>query len=78
MDLTSEEFKNVPFPIGAIIATDDHVDEVCGVIARDLMQESYYMAKGELALFREMLAVDFDAVITTNYSYEFECHITDS
>lgn len=72
VDLTSEEFKNVPFPIGAIIATDDHVDEACGVIARDLMKESYYMAKGELALFREMLAVDFDAVITTNYSYEFE------
>lgn len=72
VDLTSEEFRNVPFPIGAIIATDDHVDEACEVVARDLMQESYYTAKGELALFQEMLAVDFDAVITTNYSYEFE------
>lgn len=58
-----------PFPLRAILATNDHIsiamkqyaDEFCGEIGPEL--------QGQL---QKLLAMQFDDIITTNYTYEIE------
>ena len=59
-----------PMPLKAILLTNDHIDRTM----RDIHQDLYgKINNGEQkALLRKLLSLDFDYILTTNYSYELE------
>lgn len=66
----SAEFLNAPFPLQAVLATDDAVDSAiksnresfCGVKEIEALRPS----------LTRLLTAGFDHILTTNYSYELE------
>lgn len=70
-----EEYKsngldNLPYPLQAIIYTHDNVNEGVDIISDWLLEEN---VNSELAEQLQILAdIGFDAILTTNYSYEIE------
>ena len=70
IDPASAEFKNAPFPLQAVLATDDTVDRsiksnrklFCGL--EDISNLN--------PLLIRLLTAGFDHILTTNYSYELE------
>ena len=68
-----DEIKNnAPFPIQAVLATDDNVHEKIKCLASSL----YGLNKDKLDILRpymeKLLELPFDYILTTNYSYEIE------
>lgn len=63
--------SDCPMPLQAIIATSDHVNSEL----KKCRKKFYGTVTEELHrnMLNELLAVGFDAILTTNYSYELEC-----
>ncbi|WP_316637067.1 AbiH family protein [uncultured Ruminococcus sp.] len=68
--VTYEQLKKLPFPLQAVLATEDHVDVVCkddsmknqGVIDIEPLRKQMI----------DLLSIPFDHILTTNYTYEIE------
>lgn len=70
-DLDKDLLQRTPFPLKAVLRTDDHVDELCEKISSSMKAP---FASRELSDFiKELAFLGFDDIITTNYGYEFEC-----
>lgn len=68
--VTFETIKDMPFPLQAVIASDDHVDR-----AIEDHKEAFLGAEN-IELMKpsveSILSIPFDHILTTNYSYELE------
>ena len=62
--------NEVPYPIRAVITTNDNVDENIRKVCEKMIQLE--PSKEQLDLLREYLDLPIDAILTTNYSYEIE------
>lgn len=67
--------KNIPYPMQPVILTDDHL----GTRMRDISGalSSLRAPTEEETLLRQYAALPVDAVLTANYSYEFEKALAD-
>lgn len=68
--ITSNAICDAPFPLQAVIATDDSIDEKLKE-----KPDSFYGVKSidEIrAPIEQLLGIGFDHILTTNYSYEIE------
>lgn len=68
--ITSNAICDAPFPLQAVIATDDSIDEKLKE-----KPDSFYGVKSidEIrAPIDQLLGIGFDHILTTNYSYEIE------
>ena len=68
--ITSKAICDAPFPLQAVIATDDSIDEKLKE-----KPDSFYGVKSidEIrAPIEQLLGIGFDHILTTNYSYEIE------
>ncbi len=64
------ELKELPFPLQAVLATEDHVDVVC---KDDSMKNQGVIDIEPLRKQMEvLLKIPFDHILTTNYTYEIE------
>ena len=69
-DYKSKGLENLPYPLQAIIYTHDNVNEGVDIIADHLLNEG---VADELAeQLQELAGMQFDAILTTNYSYDIE------
>ena len=64
-----QEIRQVPFPLQAVIATGDRVDFGAAEIGEKL-KTPMNQAMGDY--MRALIDLPFDAILTTNYSYELE------
>ena len=64
------EFKNVPYPLKPVIFTKDHVDKSIDKFAKRLMPKK--LCNEHTELIKSFADLPFDAILTTNYSYEIE------
>jgi hypothetical protein len=62
--------KCIPYPFKPVILTSDHVDQGMKKLADDLT--SFQSPPIEEELLRAYAAGSFDAILTTNYTYELE------
>ncbi len=70
-DAQQECVEKLPFPLQAVVATGDNVDEGVELLARKwLTYDKINLEHSEI--IKAILNPDFDAIITTNYSYEIE------
>ena len=72
-ELSKEEenaLETMPYPLRPIILTDDHVDEKLKNISCDLSE--LRAGKEEESVLRSLASLPFDAILTTNYTYELE------
>ena len=60
----------MPYPLRPIVLTDDQLDTQMQHIAPDLIE--LRPAEGEIDLIRQYAALPFEAILTTNYTYELE------
>lgn len=70
-DFTAADVQFMPFPMQAVLLSNDHVD----VSLKDLRRE---LSRCELhpwlrVQLEKLLAMDFDCILTTNFTYELEC-----
>ena len=65
-----------PEPLKAILVTEDHVD----VAMRDYCNKIAFQEQSELVckLYKKLLTIGFDDVLTTNYTYELEIAASNS
>ncbi len=72
IDITSSLFEAVPFPLKAIIATEDNLETALNTEYAEKM----LFGIEEVSKLREVLVallkLKFDHILTTNYSYEIE------
>jgi len=71
--LYDEEMKKIrrmPYPLQAIVVTDDCVDYGLQIIADKMMPKE--LVPEHSKMLAEFVTLPFDAVLTTNYSYEIE------
>lgn len=64
------EAAEMPFPLQAILLTENKLSEGVKVVAENMIQSDICPAQKEL--FERIFKLGFDAILTTNYSYELE------
>ena len=72
-ELSKEEaasLKDVPYPLQPVILTGDHLDEQMKSISHQLSELK--APEAENTVLRDFASIDFDAILTTNYTYELE------
>ncbi len=69
-DDRERSLENLPFPLRPIALTSDCVDERMKDISGELCQLS--PCREEADILRKYAALPFDAILTTNYTYEIE------
>lgn len=62
--------EKVPYPLRAVIYSNDTVDQCAKKLSSDLC--AFTPPREETELLSELLNIPFDAILTTNYSYEIE------
>lgn len=63
--------ENLPFPLQAIVATGDNVNEGVELLAKKWLSHDSNEDE-ESEIIRSILKYPFDAILTTNYTYEIE------
>lgn len=61
---------SVPYPLLAVLATDDHVDEAARELHNRFLHSSIHPELRSLLV--HLASLDFDCIVTLNYSYEME------
>lgn len=69
-DIKNLELDNVPAPLQAVILTDDNVDGKLKSISAELVASKAPLE--EELLLQKFVNLPFDAILTTNYTYELE------
>ena len=70
-----KDYDELPFPLQVALASDNNMEFVCKDISKTMSDEQYYKGMN-FQLFEDLLAIDADAFLTTNYSYEAEYALT--
>lgn len=65
-----ESIKKLPYPLMAVVATGDQIDTALKTQAKVMCAGKVTEAQSEL--IQEILKVNTDAILTTNYTYEIE------
>ena len=65
-----DEFSDIPFPLKTVIFTGDHVDRSIDKFAMEFMPGP--ISQEHVDLLKGFVDLPFDAILTTNYSYEIE------
>jgi hypothetical protein len=68
-----DSIKNMPYPMQAVVATNDRVDEAVDLISKKLLDIKPHSERN--ILLDKYMDIPFDAVLTTNYTYEIETAI---
>ena len=67
---TTEQVRSLPFPLQAVLLSDDHVDQSLKSLQRKLTAcEMHPWLEGQL---KKLLDPPFDAILTANFTYELE------
>lgn len=67
---TTEQVRSLPFPLQAVLLSDDHVDLSLKSLRQKLTAcEMHPWLEGQL---KKLLALPFDAILTANFTYELE------
>ena len=74
-DYDQYTIKKLPYALQTIVISSDSVSEGMQDISAGLMP--YPLSKDHSVLLREFLSLPFDAILTTNYSYEIEVSLKD-
>ncbi len=67
---TAEQVKSLPFPMQAVLLSQDHVDVSLQELQRELTQCQVHPWLSEQ--IQRLLALPFDCVLTPNFTYEVE------
>lgn len=68
---TIEEVHSLPFPLQAVLLSDDHVDQSLKSLRQKLTAcEMHPWLEEQL---KKLLSLPFDAILTANFTYELEC-----
>jgi hypothetical protein len=65
-----EKIKNMPYPMQVIVATNDGVDRAIDLMSEELLHSQ--PSDAHKNLLDKYIDIPFDAVLTTNYTYEIE------
>lgn len=65
-----DQMNDLPFPLQAVLATEDHVDVVCKEAS--LREQGVKDIEPMRQQLQTLLRIPFDHILTTNYSYEIE------
>lgn len=65
-----DHIKTLPYPLMAVVATKDNVGEQMKIQAAKMCAKS--ISDEQTAIIKSISSVEFDAVLTTNYTYEIE------
>lgn len=68
--VTYEQLKELPFPLQAVLATEDHVDVVCK--DESMKNQGVLDIEPLRKQMEALLTIPFDHILTTNYTYEIE------
>lgn len=71
-----KNLKSMPYSLRPVILSNDTIDKQIDKIAPQMLRCE--MSKEQALLIKEYVAADFDAILTTNYTYEIECAIEES
>jgi len=64
-----ESINRLPYPLRAVVATNDKVDIGAEEIAQKLLVPNIV---GKSEIYKQIIGNSYDAILTTNYSYEIE------
>lgn len=62
--------SSMPYPLQAVIASEDCVNEGCELLAKELVKVE--VEEEQSSILNNLLNQGFDAVLTTNYTYDVE------
>lgn len=65
-----KNFEDLPYPLKVVACTGDNVDEGLNNIAKHFMPKD--ISNGQQEIIKSYIDIGFDAILTTNYSYEIE------
>lgn len=68
--VTYEQLKELPFPLQAVLATEDQVDIVCK--DDSMKNQGVFDIEPLRKQMETLLKIPFDHILTTNYTYEIE------
>ena len=68
---TTEQVKSMPFPLQAVLLSQDHVDVSLQDLQQELTQCEVHPWLAEQ--LHRLLALPFDCILTPNFTYEVEC-----
>lgn len=69
--------EKLPFPLQAVVATSDNVDEGVELIAKKWLLHDG-IEENQTKIIKDLLKYPFDAILTTNYTYDIERAINPS
>ena len=62
--------KSMPYPLRPVVLSDDKIDKQMDKIAPDMLRSK--LNEEQKMLLKEYVGIGFDAILTTNYTYEIE------
>ena len=66
------DVKALPFPLQFLVASkDDREQKTIKNLSKNLFSEDFYV-DADWSIAKEIMSLNADAILTTNYSYEFE------
>lgn len=69
-NFTAEQVKSMPFPMQAVLLSNDHVDASLKDLSRELSRgETHPWLDAQL---KKLLSLPFDCILTSNFTYEIE------
>jgi hypothetical protein len=66
----SASLRGVPYPLQPVILTGDHLGTRMKEISRELSELE--APEKEISVLKDFASISFDAILTTNYTYELE------
>lgn len=69
-DFTTEQVKSIPFPMQAVLLSEDHVDDSLKELRQELTQCEVHPWLDEQ--LKSLLSLPFDCILTPNFTYEVE------
>ena len=64
------KIKKLPYPMQVVAASDDHVNKAMKGFAKDMEIEE--LCEEDKSFLRKIIYAGYDAILTTNYTYELE------
>lgn len=75
-DEQREAIKRMPYPLIPVICTENNVDDALDCISEKLVTES--VEDNQAELYKKICLLGYDAILTTNYTYDIEKSINPS
>ena len=69
-DYNMDRIEKMPYPLQAVVLTEDNIDNRLEEISKTLLPKE--LSDNRSSLLRKYTELSFDAILTTNYTYEIE------